>query len=196
MAEHVVDLLEVVEIEEEKRSARTGAPAQGEDGFEPFEEDLAVQQSRQRVVLGQVADALLGAVAVGHVAGRAAIAEKGAALVEHGPGRQLHQAQLAGAVAIGPDHVATGSARVEFERAAGAATGRHAHHRVGPSAEHDSRSEPGIGEEARRNPADAMRRVRGPQPIRRARGEIAQRRLALADLAGRACRQRERGPAG
>ena len=66
VAERVVDALEFVDVDIEHRQlpVRRGV---GQFALEPFVEQRAVRQVGQRVVMGEVGDALLGAAALGDV---------------------------------------------------------------------------------------------------------------------------------
>ena len=71
MAEDVVDLLEAVEIEEQHGEARPVLPGLLDGRRETRRESRAVRQIRQPVEMGEVLDALLGALALGDVLGDA-----------------------------------------------------------------------------------------------------------------------------
>ena len=68
MAEHVVDLLEAVEIEAQHREALARARRQIERGGDALVERRAVGQLGERIVVRHVRDALLVALALGQVA--------------------------------------------------------------------------------------------------------------------------------
>lgn len=71
MAEGVVDELELVEVEAEQGGARAGAGLLGDHFREAGREQRPVRQARQRIVVGHVGDARLGAALLGDVDGRA-----------------------------------------------------------------------------------------------------------------------------
>jgi hypothetical protein len=72
VAERVVDLLEAVEVDEGHREARARRPRPRDRPPEVFGEARAVGQARQRVVVREVAVALLRAAPLAHVAGHGA----------------------------------------------------------------------------------------------------------------------------
>ena len=72
VAERVVDLLEVVDVEEQHRDGRVRAPRAVERDAEAVEEQRAVGQAGQRVVQRLWASCDLGALALDRVADRAA----------------------------------------------------------------------------------------------------------------------------
>ena len=65
--ERVVDVLEVVEIDEQHRDPSAVAPGQRQGPPEPVPEQGAVRQAGEIVVVRQVADAVLGLLALGDV---------------------------------------------------------------------------------------------------------------------------------
>ena len=67
MAEHVVDLLEAVEIDAQHREASSGAAGALERRGEALVERRAVRQVGQRIVMREMRDARLVALALGHV---------------------------------------------------------------------------------------------------------------------------------
>ena len=66
VAERVVDALEFVDVDIEHRQLPVRRDV-GQFALEPFVEQRAVRQIGQRVVMGEVGDALLGAAALGDV---------------------------------------------------------------------------------------------------------------------------------
>jgi hypothetical protein len=68
VAERVVDVLEVVEVDEEHRDLALGALRVGDGMREAVLQQRAVRQPREVVVVGQVLDPLLDHLAVGDVA--------------------------------------------------------------------------------------------------------------------------------
>ena len=66
VAERIVDALEFVDVDIEHRELLAGV-ASLQLALEPFAEQGAVRQIGQRVVMGEVRDALLGAPALGDV---------------------------------------------------------------------------------------------------------------------------------
>ena len=67
VAERVVDVLEVVEVEDEQRPARSVARDVRDVGVELLLEAAAVEQARQRIVVGEPAQLVLEAAALGDV---------------------------------------------------------------------------------------------------------------------------------
>src|SRR5581483_2355372 len=68
VAEAVVDVLEVVEVEQEHRAAVPVARSAGHPGRDLLREASPVEQPGQGVVVGQLAQARLAALALGDVA--------------------------------------------------------------------------------------------------------------------------------
>jgi hypothetical protein len=71
VAERVVDRLEVVQVEVEQRDRRAGAAGAGDRVLEALFEQRTVGEPGQAVVVGEVRQLLLAAVARGHVGGDA-----------------------------------------------------------------------------------------------------------------------------
>jgi hypothetical protein len=67
MPEQIVDLLEAIEIDAEDREASAARAGSFESPRKLIIQRGAIGQIRQRIVTGQVQDALLGAFAIGHV---------------------------------------------------------------------------------------------------------------------------------
>ena len=84
MAERVVDVLEPVQVEEQHRDAVVLAACTHDRAREPLREQGAVGQVGQRVVVGEVAQFLLGAFLVGDVAQHCHVQRVLAVAVEHG----------------------------------------------------------------------------------------------------------------
>ena len=83
VAERIVDVLEAVQVEEQHRDA-AALPARAHDrARQPLRQQRAVGQAGQRVVVGQVAQFLLGALLVGDVAEHGDVMAALAAGVQH-----------------------------------------------------------------------------------------------------------------
>ncbi len=67
MAERIVDVLEPIQVQEQHRHRAALAPRPHDRARQPFGQQRAVGQAGQRVVVGQVAQFLLGALLVGDV---------------------------------------------------------------------------------------------------------------------------------
>ena len=70
MAERIVDVLEVVQIDEEERHPLTGLPGTLQDGLTAVFQPGAVEQVRQIIVHGQVPHQILGRLAFRDVSRR------------------------------------------------------------------------------------------------------------------------------
>ena len=83
MAEGVVDLLEVVQVEQQQRERPRGVGLVAERRGHTFVQEGAVGQARQGVVPGLVAQRLLRPHALGDILHRAAQPHRSAPLVAH-----------------------------------------------------------------------------------------------------------------
>ena len=97
MAEGVVDLLELVHVDVEQRHAEIAAPRARDRLLQQVLELHAVRNLGQRVVARQVADAPLGALALGDVARHVDLAGKLRVVGGDGRGDEGHRDGLAGA---------------------------------------------------------------------------------------------------
>ena len=102
VAERVVDVLEAVQIEEQHRDTRAVAPRPYDGARQPLRQQRAVRQAGERVVVGQVAQFLLGAFLIGDVRQHGDIMAALAACVLHAAGLQPAQ-QLGAVLALLPD---------------------------------------------------------------------------------------------
>ena len=68
MAQRVVHLLEAIEIEEEQADALVPALRPLQRAAQPILEQLSIGQARQAIVVGEIADALLGLLALRNLA--------------------------------------------------------------------------------------------------------------------------------
>ena len=67
MAMRVIERFEVVQVQQHQRTVLPGALAAGQGLLQPLVQHAPVGQARQAVVIGQVADLLLGLFALGDV---------------------------------------------------------------------------------------------------------------------------------
>ena len=93
MAERVVDVLEAVEVDEQHGEHVAVPPRDRQRVVQPLEERAAVVETRQRVVVGEAVDVLLGELLLRHFAPDAAIA--GEATVASNTGSPLIAANVA-----------------------------------------------------------------------------------------------------
>ena len=80
----IVDVLEVVEIEEQHRDAGIAAARAIDRSDEPLYQQAAIRQSGQRVVVGEIAQILLVALAFGDVGHHADVVRAQAEMIVHG----------------------------------------------------------------------------------------------------------------
>jgi len=100
VAERVVDRLEVVEVEHDRRAARPVALDVGDVALELALERAPVEQSGERVVVGQVAQLRLVAAALGHVLHLAEEVQRLAVRAAHERARQRRPHRLAVGVQV------------------------------------------------------------------------------------------------
>jgi hypothetical protein len=99
--ERVVHVLEAVQVEEEHRHAQAVAVRVGDGLLEAVLQQRAIGQARERVVLREVRDALLGGVALGDVEDGGAAHQHSPVGAAHHAGRQQHRE----ARAVAADHL-------------------------------------------------------------------------------------------
>ena len=117
MAEGVVDLLELVHVDVQQRQAEPGAPRARDRLLQQVLELHAVRDLGQRIVARQVADAALGALALGDVARDVHLAGEVGVVGGDAGGHEGHGDGLAGARA---QHRLAGLARGRQRLGAGA----------------------------------------------------------------------------
>ena len=89
VAERVVDVLEAVDVEHEHGAGAHPAARGGDLELELLDEAAAVEQVGERVVVGEVLEAVLGGLALGDV-GQQPLDQQPALLVEHARGLVAH----------------------------------------------------------------------------------------------------------
>ena len=94
MAERVVDILEAIEVDQQQRRVVAQAARVVERALGAPDQLAPVGQAGQGVEIGQVADAVLGHAAVGHVLEHAGVADA-VAMLELGLGLDMHDALAA-----------------------------------------------------------------------------------------------------
>ena len=103
MAERVVDVLEIVEVEEEQREARAVALRVRDHARELFVEAVAVVEAGQRVALGEIDELLGGLPLVRDVLEQPQVADRAAVHVLHGVPLLRDEASVGHLDLVGPE---------------------------------------------------------------------------------------------
>ena len=185
VAEGVVDLLEVIEVEAKDRGPEAAPAGVRQGKVQALAQQHAVRQAGQRVMQRQVLGLRLGLDLGSDVGGRAAIAEKVAAGVEDRAAGQAADAGLPISVAIAAAKIAERLMRLNVAPEAGPAVGgRIAREElVDRAAQEIRRGDPGHLAETIREIGQAQLGIGLPDPVRGGFGDVAETRLARLERA-------------
>ena len=195
MAERVVDDLEAVQVDQQERAGVAQPPRMLDRALHAPHQLAPVGQPGQRIEVGQVADAVFGDAAVGHVLHDAGVADAVAVLVELGLGLDVDDALAA----VGQRHRHVGGQHRAVLRHAL----QQAQHRAALGALHQAQhaaqadaGRPGHGPSTRRPCADSISEPPLPAGPARRQSKLPMRarscaRASLAWLRSSSMRVRE-----